>query len=125
MPERFPSSPAGVFPLYHVFRDLADLKAGHLVEATASEPLLVDGLAVRVNEATHVLLANLTPRPQAAIVGRFPAKKVRVRLLDENTAAAALSDPEAFARSGTVTPVADGRLRLELLPYAVARIDEI
>jgi hypothetical protein len=124
MPERFPSSPGSVFPLYHVFRDLADIKAGKLVEATASEPLLVDGLALRVNGALHVLLANLTPRPQVASVGPLPAAKFQVRLLDEETAPRAMSDPEGFHASGTVTTLSGGRLRLQLPPYAVARIDE-
>jgi hypothetical protein len=124
MPERFPSSPKVVFPMYHVFRDLADLKAGQLVEATASEPLLVDGLALRTNGTTHVLLANLTPRPQATTVGPFQAGKVRVRELNDETAPQAMSDPERFHASGTVTSVRDGRLSLELPPYAVVRLDE-
>jgi hypothetical protein len=124
MPERFPSSPKVVFPMYHVFRDLADLKAGQLVEATASEPLLVDGLALRTNGTTHVLLANLTPRPQAATIGPFQAGKVRVRQLNDETAPQAMSDPERFRASGTVTSVRDGRLSLELPPYAIVRLDE-
>ena len=124
MPERFPSSPGGVFPVYHVFRDLADLRAGQLVEATAREPLLVDGLALRADGTTHVLLANLTPKPQPATVGPFQARNLRVRLLDEETAPQAMSDPESFRGAGTITPVTDGRLRVVLPPYAVARIDE-
>jgi hypothetical protein len=124
MPERFPSSPKVVFPMYHVFRDLADLKAGQLVEATASEPLLVDGLALRTNGTMHVLLANLTPRPQVATVGPFQAGKVRVRQLDDETAPEAMAEPERFRASGTVTSVREGRLSLELPPYAVVRLDE-
>jgi hypothetical protein len=124
MPERFPSSPGIVFPMYHVFRDLADWKAGRLVEATASEPLLVDGLALRTDGTTHVLLANLTPRPQTASVGPFQAGKVRVRQLTDETAPEAMADPERFRASGMVTPVRDGRLSLELAPYAVVRLDE-
>ena len=124
MPERFPSSPKVVFPMYHVFRDLADLKAGQLVEATATEPLLVDGLALRTNGTTHVLLANLTPRPQTATVGPFRAGKVRVRQLTDETAPQAMAEPERFRASGTVTPVRDDRLSLELPPYAVVRLDE-
>lgn len=124
MPERFPSSPGIVFPMYHVFRDLADLKAGQLVEATATEPLLVDGLALRSNGTMHVLVANLTPRPQLATVGPFKARQVRVRQLNEETAQEAMSEPERFRASGTVTSVRDGRLSLELPPYAVVRLDE-
>ena len=124
MPDRFPSSPGGVFPVYHVFRDLADLKDGQLVEATATEPLLVDGLALRANGTMHVTLANLTPKTQVATVGPLQARNFRVRLLDEEAAPTAMSDPETFRASGTVTSATDGRLRLLLPPYAVARIDE-
>jgi len=124
MPERFPSTPGMAFPVYHVFRDLADLKAGQLVEATASEPLLVDGLALKTNGALHVLLANLTPRPQVASVGPFHSEKVRVRQLNEETASEAMSEPERFRASGAVTAVRDGRLSLDLPPYAVVRLDE-
>jgi hypothetical protein len=124
MADRFPSSPGTVFPLYHVFHDLADLKGGRLVEATATEPLLVDGLALRENGKSHVVLANLTPRTQAVTVGPFEAAKLRVRQLNEETAAQALADPERFRASGAVTPAQDGHLRLELSPYALARIDE-
>ena len=124
MPDRFPSSPGSVFPVYHVFRDLADLKGGQLVEVTASEPLLVDGLALRSDGTMHVLLANLTPRPQVAAVGPFQARNVRVRQLTDETASEAMSEPEQFRPSGTRMSVRDGRLRLELPPYAVVRIDE-
>jgi D-apionolactonase len=124
MPEKFPSSPGTVFPMYHVFRDLADWKVARLVESTATEPLLVDGLAVKSNGTTHVLVANLTPRPQAATVGPFQARSVRVRQLNEDVAPEAMSDPERFRASGTLMPLGDGRLSLELPPYAIARLDE-
>ena len=124
MPEQFPSSPGAVFPVYHVFRDLADLKAGKLVEANASEPLLVDGLALREDGKTHVLLANLTPRTQAATIGPLQATNLRIRLLNDETASQAMADPERFRNSGTVISAPGGRVRLELGPYALARIDE-
>jgi hypothetical protein len=110
--------------MYHVFRDLADWKDGRLVEATATEPLLVDGLVLKSDGTIHVLLANLTPRPQRTTVGPFQAGQVRVRQLSEETAPEALADPERFRGFGTVTSLRDGRLSLELPPYAVARIDE-
>jgi hypothetical protein len=124
MPEQFPSSPGTVFPVYHVLRDLADLKAGTLVDLHASEPLLVDGLALRENGKTHVVLANLTPRRQVAMIGPFKAPNLRVRQLNDETAPQAIADPERFRNSGMVMSSSDGRLRLELEPYAVARIDE-
>ena len=124
MPEQFPSSAGAVFPVYHVLRDLADLKAGKLVDVEASQPLLVDGLALQETCKTHVILANLTPRTQVATLSPFKATSLRVRQLNDETAPQAITDPERFRNSGTVMSAPDGRLRLELGPYAVARIDE-
>ena len=124
MPEQFPSSAGAVFPVYHVLRDLADLKAGKLVDVKASEPLLVDGLALRENDKTHVILANLTPRTQVATIGPFKVTNLRVRQLNDETASQAVADPEQFRNSATVMSAPNGRLRLEMGPYAVARIDE-
>jgi hypothetical protein len=124
MPEQFPSSAGAVFPVYHVLRDLADLKAGKVVDVKASEPLLVDGLALRENGKTHVILANLTPRTQVATISPFKVTNLRVRQLNDETAPQAIADPERFRNSATVMSAPDGRLRLELGPYAVARIDE-
>ncbi len=85
---------------------------------------MVDGLALRENGKTHVILANLTPRTQVATVSPFKATDLRVRQLNDETAPEAIADPERFRNSGTVMSASDGRLRLELGPYAVARIDE-
>jgi hypothetical protein len=52
--------------------------------------------------------------------GRF----ARVRLLDERNAEASMRDPERFrAQAGQLLDTPDGSLALELLPYAIARID--
>jgi hypothetical protein len=47
-----------------------------------------------------------------------------VRQLTDETAPEAMADPERFRASGTVASVRDGRLSLELPPYAVVRLDE-
>jgi hypothetical protein len=70
------------------------------------------------------VLANLTPRRQVAIIGPFKAANLRVRQLNDETAPQAIADPERFRNSRTFISSPDGRLRLELGPYAVARIDE-
>ena len=37
MPDRFPSTPGSVFPLYHVFADVADWKEGELLQARSND----------------------------------------------------------------------------------------
>jgi FtsZ-binding cell division protein ZapB len=50
--------------------------------------------------------------------------RARVRLLDERNAEAAMRDPEAFrAQTGELLDTPDGSIVLELLPYAITRID--
>src|SRR5439155_25159898 len=45
--ELFPSLPGEVFPLYHVFRDLGELKGRELLVCSSDDPLTAVGLAVR------------------------------------------------------------------------------
>ena len=45
MPDRFPSVPGQVFPMWHVFADVAQWRDGQLREVTAGDPLRVVGLA--------------------------------------------------------------------------------
>ena len=123
MPDRFPSVPGQVFPLYHVLADVADWKAGTLRELEATDPLRAVGLAVEVDGALGVLVANITPEPQRVRVGGLGGATARVRVLDEASADVALTDPGAFRASpGAEVRLRDGELWLELGPYAVARV---
>ena len=123
LPEKFRSLPGAVFPLYHVLADVGEFAGGEVLVSKSSDPLKVEGISLRKNGKTRTLLANLTPDSQKVRAQNLAAT-VRVRLLDETNAQAAMSLPEAF-RSGTGEPVrtAEGILALNLLPYAIAQID--
>ena len=123
LPEKFRSLSGAVFPLYHVLADVGEFAGGEVLVSKSSDPLKVEGISLRKNGKTRTLLANLTPDSQQ-IRAQNLAATVRVRLLDETNAQAAMSSPEAF-RSGTGEPVrtAEGILALNLLPYAIAQID--
>ena len=123
LPEKFRSLPGAVFPLYHVLADVGEFAGGEVLVSKSSDPLKVEGISLRKNGKTRTLLANLTPDSQKVRAQNLAAP-VRVRLLDETNAQAAMSSPEAF-RSGTGEPVrtAEGILALNLLPYAIAQID--
>ena len=84
-----------------------------------------NGLALREGSRYRVLVANHTAEPQAVTIigldGRWSLKA-----LDETTAEAALSDPEEYRDSaGQVVEAEDGRLVIELRPYAIARLDKV
>ena len=123
LPEKFRSFPGAVFPLYHVLADVGEFVGGEVLVSKSSDPLKVEGISLRKNGKTRTLLANLTPDLQRVRAQNLAAT-VRVRLLDETNAQAAMSSPETF-RSGTGEPVrtAEGILALNLLPYAIAQID--
>ncbi len=122
MPDRFPSVPGQVFPLYHVLADLAEWKAGSLLAMEVTDGLTVTGLAVDIDGTVGVLVANVTPEPQRVRLAGLPGPTARVRVLDEASAMTALTDPVSFRASGGEVAVRDGELWLALGPYAVARV---
>jgi hypothetical protein len=125
LPERFRSLPGGVFPLYHVLADFGEFAGGQIIPTVSSQPLRVQGLALRKGPTTRIILANLTAASQRVHV-QHGGRSARVRMLDERNAEAALRDPETFrAQPGELIDTPDGAIELELLPYAVARIDYV
>jgi D-apionolactonase len=119
----FRSLPGGVFPLYHALADAGEFAGGAVLRATTSDPLGATALALRDGVRTRILLANLRPTPQR-IALRLAATRARVRRLDETNAEEAMRSPETFrAKPGELVEVRDGMLALDLLPYALARID--
>jgi hypothetical protein len=125
VPDKFPSLPGAVFPLYHVLADVGELAGGEVVPTRSSQPLLVDGLALRQENRLRVVLANLSPEPRQVLVQNL-GQQVRVRTLDETNAEEAMQNPEAFrAQTGELVPTSAGALSLRLRPYAIARFEEV
>jgi hypothetical protein len=125
LPKKFHSLPGGVFPMYHVLADVGEFAGGEVLPTTSSSTLKVDGLALRKDGKTRVLLANLSPEPQHVIVSNL-SQRVRVRHLDETNAEEAMRSPEDFrSQAGELQETSSGALKLSLLPYAVARIDSV
>jgi D-apionolactonase len=126
MPERFPSRPGQVFPVYHVLADVAEWRDGRVVPVHLGDPLRALALAVQDGSGLHALVANVTPEAQRVRVSGLPAGAAHVRVLDDASAEHALDDPSAFrASSGAPLTVRDGRLWLALGPFAVARLDVV
>ena len=126
MPDRFPAGPRTVFPMYHVFADLAEWRDGDLVAATSSAPLAAESLAIRRGDGLLVLVANVSPDERHVTVEGADGSGVRggrIRVLDEESASGAMADPVAFRSSAQPIATRGGRLELDLRPYAVARIE--
>ena len=118
-PELFHSSPGTVYPVYHVFRAIADLPASSVVPVRSSNPLAVVGFGLRAGTNARMVLANVTPDPQAFTLDAGPGA-ASWRVLDITTADLAAADPEAWLASSTPVNLAD---ELEFAAYATAVID--
>ncbi len=123
LPEHFPSAPEMVFPLYHVFADVAEWKEGLIVECASNHPLEVTGLAVENKGSLHLLLTNLTGVSQHVVIGPLEAEHVSVRSLDASTAYQAMFEPESFRRNWRQVEIQNRELALDMAPYATVRIE--
>jgi hypothetical protein len=123
LPEHFPSEPEMVFPLYHVFADVAGWKGGSIVECSSNRPLEIATLAVESEGSLHLLVANLAGVSQRVVIGPLGIDQVSVRSLDESTAPQAMFEPESFRRNWQKMEIQNRALVLDMAPYATVRID--
>jgi D-apionolactonase len=122
-PQLFLSAPDLVFPVYHVFADLADLKTAELISCPSTDPLRVQGLALSTGGSVHLLVANLTPEAQTCVIEALKGDRVAMRSLDANTASQATAQPLQFRSQQAWMALTGSRLTLALGPYSVTRID--
>lgn len=120
---RFPSMPGWVFPLYHVLADAGEFAGAGVLPWTSGNNLVIEGIGLTKDNRTRVLLSNLTDQPQKVRLACPLFKgEVRVKRLDETNAMEAMSNPELF-RSDTGAVASGQPIEIDLLPYAVCRID--
>jgi hypothetical protein len=119
LPDKFPSTPGTVFPLYHVLADIGEFAGGQVRPVKSSDPLRVEGMLLQNagNNRLRLLLANWTDQPQQVQV-LFGTGGV-ICVLDETNVEEAVQSPQSFrARSGE--PAID---LLTLRPFAIAHIE--
>jgi D-apionolactonase len=125
LPDQFISIPGSVFPLYHVLADVGEFAGGEVILAQSSRILEVDGLVLRKNNQTRILLANFTPETQITRLSGVQGSG-SLRSLDETNVEQAMRAPEEFRAQPGQQIAADGdELAVELLPYAVVRLDGV
>ena len=119
LPEKFPSVPGGVFPLFHVLADLSGFTYGSTV--ISSRPAIVEAMAVsNLSGGGRLLLANLTGERQQVEL-RVPFSAAGVSIMDGENARGLMENPGLWGEWAAAPPqVKDG---LNLAPYAVARLD--
>lgn len=122
----FPSLPGALFPLYHIFADLAEFRRGELLTVTTSSEQTIAALALRQELRLLLLLANLTGERQTLQLHLPGALNLQARTLDETTAVEAMYQPTRFRRDNREISAEQGEpLAIELLPFAVMHIEGI
>jgi hypothetical protein len=122
LPERFPSEPGMVFPVYWAFRELARLRGGAIVACSSTAPLRAIGLALASGDGLTVLVANLTPaETRVTLTGLRGEATVRA-VVDEATAETAMHRPAAHAPPAAPLTVTGGAAELELGPFALVAV---
>ena len=108
-----------VMPLYHIVSALAAAKGAGVRSVTSGDATRILGLAYEDGGGTLLWLANLTPETQKVTVSGIGGETAIIGRLDSGNFVEAVTDPAGFAAD----PGSPGDpSRLELAPYAVARI---
>lgn len=125
LPDKFPSLAGAVFPVYHVLAAAADFRGGEVGSVRSSRKLEVEALVLTRQGRRRLIIANLTDQPRVVrLTGGSFGAGVRVRMLDEFSAAAAIERPgEFWSRRGSMRETDGGVLQIGLLPYAIAFAD--
>lgn len=120
LPQKFPSTPGAVFPLYHILADVAEFAGGALIEMQSGDPFKVEAMLLENGERSALLLANLTPQPQHVSMPGL-SRADRIRRLDPSAVATAMQSAEAFRQAST--PVQFSEDWISLAPYETVRLD--
>lgn len=123
LPDIFHSIPGGVYPLYHVLADIGEFTGGSLLPVQTSHPLQVNGLLLRTGGRERMLLANYSGQPQHVHIANL-LFSLSTRWLDETNLIQAMQTPEVYRQATEAfLESRDGALELDLLPFAVVKID--
>ena len=118
LPEKFPSVPGAVFPLFHVLADVGGFSGGEVLRTEASEPQAITSLLLRAGDRRRLLVANLSPEPCRVMV-EGPDGLSLVRCLDASVLQQAMTAPDLFRAS----PARPRGGPLVLGPWAVGTLD--
>ncbi|HWN94220.1 MAG TPA: hypothetical protein VNT99_04245, partial [Methylomirabilota bacterium] len=122
LPSKFFSIPGAVFPLYHVFAEMADFN--RVCPTHSTHPLQVEALTLLdAQNRKRILVANLLPEEQEIKI-KTGTCEARLKRLTADTAEDAMRMPEKFSKEpGDPLKSVSGKLELKLAPYELARVD--
>jgi hypothetical protein len=113
-----------VFPLYHIFADVAEMHGSHVVKSLSSQPLKADSLLLRSGDWNRLHVCNLTNEPQEVCVNDIATDVVSFMRLNESTfEMATMKEQEFRAQEPERASVLNGRWSISLLPFETVRVD--
>jgi hypothetical protein len=115
LPERFPSQPGQLFPIFHALRELGGFSGGYVHTTTSADPMSVVGLALEKGDRRRLLVVNLTRVERTASVQGF-GQRAALRRLESAQASPAAAGGEIRASD------AEG-LVVKLPPHGIAVLD--
>jgi D-apionolactonase len=122
-PEGFHFSPGCVFPLYHVLTDICEFNGGWILPVRTSHPLIVNGLLLRKRKQERMILANYSIKTQRVSLHNLSPTQT-FRSLDETNFMQAIRSPLKYRREAEFPfKINDGSLEIDILPYAIIKID--
>ncbi|HTD68778.1 MAG TPA: hypothetical protein VK846_19830, partial [Candidatus Limnocylindria bacterium] len=122
LPAKFFSIPGAVFPVYHVFAEMADFN--RVCPTHSTHPLQLEALTLlNAQNRKRILVANLLPEEQEIKI-KTGTCEARVKRLNTDTVEEAMRDPEKFrGEAGATMQSVSGKIELRLGPYEVARVN--
>jgi len=111
-----------VFPIYHVFSEMAGFN--RVCPTHSTHPLQGEVLTLLdARNQKRMLIANLLPENQEIKI-KTGTCDARVKRLNAETVEEAMRAPEKFrAEVGAETKSVSGKIELLLAPYEIARVD--
>lgn len=116
-----------VYPMFHVFADVAAFKGAEVIHTESSAPLRAEGFAVRASGRLRVMVANFSVETiKIKLEMGGSASQAELRTLDEENVEWAMRDPELYRQQrAQVICVEGGVVCFELKPFGLATIDSL
>ena len=112
-----------VYPLWHVFADIAEFLGGFAYEVQSESPLRFDAMLLHAGDKATILLANLEETAGTVRLEEL-GNVAGIRRLNETNAMLAMTEPEAFrAEPFEKFPGHAEGWDLELKPFEYVRLD--
>lgn len=119
LPDKFPSIPGSVYPMYHIFADIGGFAGGKVLSCTSNDILKIDALALKKGGQLRVIIVNFSAEEQTILLQGFEGEW-KWQPLDADNALKAMQAPEQFRQQKmrTITqPI------ITLKPHAIVRLD--